>query len=140
VPRLRKQNKTKQKPSLLCFQMQICSAQGISFTESDCKRRCLQRSTATFTRGHSTSPPRVVGNREVVPPTQQCAASYNIIRQRILVTASNRYVAACAIFSLLFSFLFPRLKRALKGHHHAGIQTIQTAMTIPLCNILESNF
>jgi hypothetical protein len=41
---------------------------------------------------------------------------------------------------LNFFFLFPRLKRALKGHHHADIQTIQTAITIPLCNILESNF
>jgi len=86
---------------------------------------------------------RVVGNREVVPPTQQCAASYNIIRQRILATTSNHSVAACAVFSKFVTlrfFFFRRLKRALKGYRHADTQTIQMAMTIQLCNILESNF
>jgi hypothetical protein len=84
-----------------------------------------------------------VGNGKVLPPTQQCAASYNIIRQIILVTTSNHSVSSCAIFPrfiLRFFFLFPRLKRALKGHRHADIQTIQTAMTIQLCSIRESNF
>ena len=38
---------------------------------------------------------------------------------------------------LTIFFLFTRLKRALKGHRHADTQT---AMTIQLCNILESNF
>jgi len=87
---------------------------------------------------------RVVGNREVVPPTLQCAASYNITRQRILVTTSNHSVATCVVFSrfvtLRFFFLFPKLKRALKGHRHADTQTIQTALTKQFCNTLESNF
>jgi hypothetical protein len=32
-------------------------------------------------------------------PLQQCAASCNIIRQTVLVTTSNHFVAACAIFT-----------------------------------------
>ena len=50
-------------------------------------------------RGHSTSSPRVVGNREVVPPARQCAAACGIIRQRISASTSNSCVVSCAIFS-----------------------------------------
>lgn len=51
--------KFRAEPSKTFFfsQQQICSAQGISFRESDCKPRCLHRNTATFTRRHSTSSP-----------------------------------------------------------------------------------
>jgi hypothetical protein len=75
-------------------------------------------------------------------PIQQRAASYNIIRQSILVTTSNHFVAACAIFSrfVTLRFLFLRLQRASKGLRYSDIQTIQTAMTKQLCRILESNF
>jgi len=66
----------------------------------NCKPICLQRcSTATFTRGHSTSSPRIVGNREVVPATRQCAAACGIIRQRISVSTPNSCIVACAMSS-----------------------------------------
>jgi len=61
-----------------------------------CKPRCLQRcSTATLTRGHWTSSPRVVGYREVVRATRQCS----IVRQRISVSTPNSCIVACAMFS-----------------------------------------
>ena len=95
------------------------------------KPRSLQRSTAVFTRQHSTLSPRVVD------PTRKTV----IIRQRIFDSRSNHCIAAYAISPNLPPcefFLFPRLKRALKGYRCADIQAVQMAVTKELCRIPES--
>ena len=73
---------------------------------SNCKPRCLQRCNATFWPEHLTSSPWVVGNKEVVPPTWQCAATDDIIRQWIVVSASNHSVATHIIFSRFVTLHF----------------------------------
>ena len=110
---------------------------------SNCKPRCLQRCNATFWPEHLTSSPWVVGNKEVVPPTWQCAATDDIIRQWIVVSASNHCVATHIIFSrfvTLYFFLLPQLKWALKGHRYADIQAIHMAMANWLYTLPESAF
>jgi hypothetical protein len=68
-----------------------------------CKSRCLQRcSTAAFTRGHSTSSRRVVGNREVIPSTRQCAAVCGVFSR--FVSTANSCLVACAMFSRFVTF------------------------------------
>jgi hypothetical protein len=60
--------------------------------------------------GHSTSSPRVVGNRELVPPTRRCVAACGIIRQWISGSTSNSCVVSCAMFSWFVTlplFLIP---------------------------------
>jgi len=96
---------------------QECMASSVS----NCKPRGLQRCTARFMWQCSTLLPRVVGNREVVPPAWQCAATYITICQRIFVSTSNRCIATCVIFSIfvtLQSFLNFMTEQALKGHRY----------------------
>jgi hypothetical protein len=115
--------------------------EGICSKGSNCKPRCLHRCTATFMQEHSILSPWVVGNREVVPPTQRVAA-YSIICQ-IFVSTSNHCIVTCTIFSSFVPcnfFLFSWLKLALKGHCYADMQAIQTFMTKQLCSIPKSAF
>jgi len=89
--------------------------EGICSKGSNCKPRCLHRCTATFMQEHSILSPWVVGNREVVPPTQRVAA-YSIICQ-IFVSTSNS----------LYCYM-----------HHILLICTQTIMTKQLCSIPAS--
>jgi hypothetical protein len=82
-----------------------------------------------------------VGNREVVPPTQQCAAAYGII-QRIFVSTSSRCIAHAPYspYVTLRFFLISTTETNTEGNRYADIQAIQTAVTKQLCSIPESSF
>ena len=117
VPRLRK------KKVDFYFVQQRCSAQGIFSTESDYKLRCLQRSTATFTREHSASS---TWARKWLLVHENARSHMTLFIKDFL---SVHQMTFCRISHILqicllaIFFSFPLLKGALRGHAPGGNRT-----------------
>jgi len=62
------------------------------------------------------------------------------IHQRILDSTSNAAYGISPNLPPRDFFLFPELKRALKGYRCVDIQAVQTAVTKQLCRIPERVF
>ena len=62
-----------------------------------------KRCTAAFTWEHLTSSPRGVDNKEVLPPTRQSEAAYDIIRQRTLVSSMRHVLQICHFATFSYS-------------------------------------